>query len=170
MERIEDIIIELKQKDYRRFDIFYNLTKKQVYFSIITIIKDPSLTEDLLQETYMKFLEKIDNVDKNKNISAYLVSIGRNLAINMYHKRKKEVYSEELLETIPAEVEPEEDVEILKILDILTQDEKDIVVMHVINDLKFREIAEILKKPLGTVLWIYTKAMKKLKEKVGDVI
>ena len=42
--------------------------------------------------------------------------------------------------------------------------------MHVINDLKFREIAEIIHKPIGTVLWVYNKAIKKLKEKVGDVI
>ena len=40
--------------------------------------------------------------------------------------------------------------------------------MHAINDLKFKEIASITKKPLGTVLWIYNKAIKKLKEKVGE--
>ena len=170
MDKIDDIVSELKQKDYHRFDTFYNLTKKQVYFSIITIIKDSQLTEDLLQETYMKFLEKIDNCESGRNISAYLVSIGRNLAINVYNKRKKEVYSEEIFETIPAEEIAEDDQEIFKILDILSSDEKEIVVMHVINDLKFREIADIIHKPIGTVLWVYNKAIKKLKEKVGDVI
>lgn len=40
--------------------------------------------------------------------------------------------------------------------------------MHAINDLKFREIAEITQKPLGTVLWIYNKAIKKLQKKVGE--
>ena len=66
------------------------------------------------------------------------------------------------------EIQEETDDYIFKLLDELSRDEKDIVTMHVINDLKFREIADIMKKPLGTVLWIYNKAMKKLKEKVGE--
>jgi len=33
-----------------------------------------------------------------------------------------------------------------------------------------KEIVPIVGKPLGTVLWIYNKAIKKLKEKVGDVL
>ncbi|HBY65483.1 MAG TPA: RNA polymerase subunit sigma-24, partial [Acholeplasmataceae bacterium] len=37
-------------------------------------------------------------------------------------------------------------------------------------DLKFKDIVPIVDKPLGTVLWIYNKAIKKLKEKVGDVL
>jgi len=36
--------------------------------------------------------------------------------------------------------------------------------------LKFREIVPIVDKPLGTVLWIYNKAIKKLKEKAVDFI
>ena len=47
---------------------------------------------------------------------------------------------------------------------------KEVVTLHVINDLKFKEIAKIMKKPLGTVLWIYNKAIKKLRDKVGDVL
>ena len=39
--------------------------------------------------------------------------------------------------------------------------------MHTINDLKFKEIAQILDKPLGTILWIYNKAIKEIKRKVG---
>ena len=169
MEQIHDIIKELRQQNYARFDVFYRLTKQQVFFAILSIIKDQSLTEDLLQETYMKFLEKINNFKEGSNPYAYLTQIGRNLAIDLYNQRKKEIRSEEIFETIPAE-EPEEETsdEIFKILDELNDDEKEIVVMHAINDLKFREIADITKKPLGTVLWIYNKAIKKLKTKVGE--
>ncbi len=66
------------------------------------------------------------------------------------------------------EEESYDDPDILKLLDYLSKDEREIVVMHVINDLKFREIARIMNKPLGTVMWIYNKAMKYLKEKVGE--
>jgi len=170
MDRIDEMIEELKVKNYTSFELFYNLTKNQVFYAIVSIIKDRNLAEDLMQDTYMKFLEKIEQYKPGSNITAYLSQIGRNLAINTYNKRKKEVRSEEIFETIPSPEEKEENEEIFKILDLLEKDEKEIVVLHVINNLKFREIAEITHKPLGTVLWIYNKAIKKLKEKVGDIL
>lgn len=171
MDQIHEIIEQLRKKDYSSFDTFYALTKKQVFFAIVSIVKDQDLTEDLMQDTYVKFLEKIDQYRSGENPYAYLSRIGRNLAINTYNKRKKEVVSEEIFETIPSEevVQEEDEQDILKILDLLDQDEKEVVTLHVINDLKFREVAETMDKPLGTVLWIYNKAIKKLKQELGEV-
>ena len=56
----------------------------------------------------------------------------------------------------------------MELLNDLDDVAKEIVVQHVINELKFKEIAKIVDKPLGTVLWIYNKAMKDLKRKVED--
>ncbi len=170
MERIQEIIRELKMKNYTHFDTFYLLTKQQVFFTIVGIIKDQSLAEDLLQDTYMRFLEKIDQFKEGGNPYAYLTTIGRNLAFNLYHERKKVVQSEEIFETIPSPQEPDDPSDdILELLNLLDLEEREIVTMHVINDLKFREIAGIMKKPLGTVLWLYNKAMKKLKQEVGEI-
>ncbi len=170
MDNIHVIIEELKKRDYSSFDTFYDLTKNQVFYAIINIIKDHSLAEDLMQDTYVKFLEKIDDYKSNSNPYAYLSTIGRNLAINMYNKRKREIVSEEIFETIAAPIVEEPNDEIFKILDLLDPIEKEIVTLHVINDLKFREIVPIVDKPLGTVLWIYNKAIKKLRERADDFI
>ncbi|RJX23722.1 MAG: RNA polymerase sigma factor [Acholeplasma sp.] len=169
MEKVKDIIRELRVRNYNHFDTFYSLTKQQVFFAIYAIVKDQSVAEDLLQDTYMRFLEKIDHFKDGYNPVSYMTSIGRNLAFNYYNEKKKEIVSDDYMDMIPApEEETEDDPDILALLDLLTQDEREIVVMHVINDLKFREIAEVTQKPLGTVLWIYNKAMKYLKEKVGE--
>lgn len=172
MDNIHHIIKELKKRDYSHFDTFYHLTKNQVFYAIVSIVKDQSLAEDIMQDTYLKFLEKIDQYEEGRNPYAYVSTIGRNLAINTYHQRKKEVYSEELFETIPSPEETTDfdEQDIFKILDLLEDKEREIVTLHVINDFKFREIAEMVDKPLGTVLWIYNKAMKKLKEKAGDFL
>lgn len=169
MEKMEQIIVELKQNNYASFDEFYNLTKNQVFYAIVAVIKDRMLAEDLLQDTYLKFLEKIDQYQLGSNVYAYLSQIGRNLAINLYNRRKKEFHNDEIIEQIPAQEESKtDDEEIFKLLDYLDIKEREMVVLHVINDLTFREISEITKKPLGTVLWIYNKAIKKLKGKVGE--
>lgn len=170
MDQIHEIIEQLREKDYRSFDTFYNLTKNQVFYAIINIVKDKDLAHDIMQDTYIKFLEKIDQYKSGSNPYAYISMIGRNLAINTYNKQKRIIRSDELLESIPAEKDVEPNEDIFKILDLLSEDEKEVVTLHVINDLKFKEIAKIMKKPLGTVLWIYNKAIKKLRDKVGDVL
>jgi len=170
MDNIHLIIRELKQKNYQSFDAFYNLTKNQVFYAIISVVKDNDLAEDIMQDTYVKFLEKIDQYKDGANPYAYLSTIARNLAINTYNQRKREVYSEEIFETIPSPEENNDEEDIFKILDLLDPDEREVVTLHIINNLKFREIVPIVDKPLGTVLWIYNKAIKKLKEKVGDIL
>lgn len=169
MVTLKQMIRQFKQKDYQSFDIFYHQTKQKVFFAVINIIKDESLVDDIMQEAYLKFLKNIDKVKSDGNVSAYLQRIARNLAIDLYNERKKEVYGDEIFETIPAEEEIHQE-EIFEILEMLEPDEKEVVTLHIINDLKFREIAEMMDKPLGTVLWLYQKSLKKLKEKVGDYI
>jgi RNA polymerase sigma-70 factor, ECF subfamily len=171
MDQIHEIIKELKQRNYQSFDVFYNLTKNQVFYAIINIVKDKSQAEDLMQDTYLKFLEKIDQYKDGNNPYAYLSKIARNLAINYYHQDKKIVYNDEIIDHSDSLYESiEENEDIFKLLNILSDIEKEVVTLHVINDLKFKEIAGILKKPLGTILWIYNKAIKKLKEKAGDIL
>ena len=171
MKKLKPYVLEFKKKNYDHFDEFYEMTKKQLFFIIIQIIKDEDLTNDLMQETYLKFLKSIDQVKVNQNISAYLSMIARNLAIDLYRKRKKEIVADDLIANLPDDQVPYENNEdIFKILDHLEEDEREIVILHVLNDLKFREIADIIEKPLGTVLWIYQKAIKKLKGKIGDYL
>jgi len=167
MDDFKDIILQFKKKDYRSFDAFYAQTKKSVYFTILNILGDPNLTEDIMQEAYMMFLQKIDLVDPDKNIKAYLLTIARNLSINLYHKRKHEVLSDELVLLVASE-EEHDDPEVLEILNLLDEAEREVITQRIINDLKFKDIARITNKPLGTVLWIYQKGIRTLREKVGD--
>ena len=167
MDRIHQMIEAFRQKDYASFDEFYGLTKKQVFFAIASIIKDQDLVEDLMQDTYIRFLEKIDQYQSNQNPYAYLSTIGRNLAINLYNKRKRTVYNDEIFEQIPSDDETSDEMDIHAMLSHLDLDERQVVTLHIVNNLKFREIAKIMDKPLGTVQWLYHKALRVLKEKYG---
>ena len=50
-----------------------------------------------------------------------------------------------------------------EMLDRLNETERSIYLLRVVKQLKNREIAEIMGMPLGTVLWHYSRAVKKLK-------
>lgn len=157
------------KKEYDHFDEFYQLTERQVYFSIYSIVKSNDVTADLMQETYMKFLDKIDQYNPKYSVKTYLNTIARNLAINYYNKAKKDIHSEEVLSYIPSSDGVDENMLVLDLLDLLDIDKRYIVTMHVINGYKFREIAAMMDMKLGTVQWHYHEAIKFLKTKVGDI-
>lgn len=168
---LDEIIEELRQANYAHFDEFYNATKKNVFFTIASIIKDRSTIDDLMQDTYIKFLENISKYQKNTKINAYLSTVAHNIAINYYNREKRLVHDEDVIDYIPNDDDKSknryENIEVLDMLKDLDDVSKEIVILHTINDLKFKDISKIVDKPLGTVLWIYNKAIKKLRKKAG---
>ena len=167
IKNLEDIIEEFRVGNYDSFDEFYHQTNKQLYVFIYDIIRNRQSSEDLLQETYMRFLNHIDKYKKNTNYFNFLVTIARNLAINEYHKQKRMVYDEEYIYSVKEE-SPTDVPDLFYLLDYLNEKEREIVILHMIDNLKFKEIAKMKDKPLGTFLWLYNKAIKKLKRKVEE--
>jgi len=167
IKNLEDIIEEFRVGNYDSFDEFYHQTNKQLYVFIYDIIRNRQSSEDLLQETYMRFLNHIDKYKKNTNYFNFLVTIARNLAINEYHKQKRMVYDEEYIYSVKEE-SPTDVPDLFYLLDYLNEKEREIVILHMIDNLKFKEIAKMKDKPLGTILWLYNKAIKKLKRKVEE--
>ena len=141
-----------------------------IYFTALAILKEHSLAEDILQDTYLSFFANINDVKLTNNIYAYLSTIARNLSINLINKQKSVLSNDEILVSTP-DNEKKIDRDIDNILNLLdSQEEREIITLHVILDYKFIEISRIVDKPLGTVLWIYNKAIKKLKERIGEII
>ncbi|MDD3477476.1 MAG: RNA polymerase sigma factor [Candidatus Izemoplasmatales bacterium] len=170
MENInfDDYIDLLIEKDDKAFEIIYEHTKRGVFSMIISIVHDKSQTEDLMQDTYIKMLKNIRSYQKGRNFNAWLNQIAKNVAIDFYRKTKSvSVYdpmeqgyvfdeAQEQKEAIPYEIE--------EMIQPLDSTERQIVLLHIVSDLKFKEIAASVEKPLGTVLWIYNKAIRKMKQ------
>lgn len=164
------IIKEFKNNNLSNFNTFYNLTHRQVFFSAYSILKDHGLAEDVMQETFINFLNNIHDFKIGHNVYSYLSIIARNLAINIYNKQKHVAINDIYFVNEKTD-EKVIDKDVDKILSLLDDDkEKEVVTYHVILEYKFIEISKIINKPLGTVLWIYNKAMKKLKERVGELL
>ena len=65
-------------------------------------------------------------------------------------------------------VTPEDRLLIGACMERLTQEERQIVVLHAVSGFRHREIAQILQLPLPTVLSKYHRALKKLKKYVTE--
>jgi len=166
----DDYIDLLKEKDNQAFELVYEHTKRGVFSIIIAIVKDKSMTEDLMQDTYIKMLKNIHSYQKGRNFPAWLLQIAKNIAIDYYRKNHSvSVYDpieesyvfDELAQEPETPNKPSYEVE--EMIRPLDATEREIVLLHVVSDLKFKDISETTGKPLGTVLWIYNKAIKKMK-------
>ena len=91
-EQMHEIITQLKHNNMEVFDDFYELTKRQVYMSILSIVKNKTICDDLMQDTYLKFLANIHRYKEKTNVIAFIVTIARNIAINSYNKQKNEMF------------------------------------------------------------------------------
>ncbi|MCR5350587.1 MAG: RNA polymerase sigma factor [Acholeplasmatales bacterium] len=163
----DEFVKEFKENNYIHFKEFYDLTSKNVYFTAYGILKDSDLANDILQETYMTFLEKIDDYKNGKNVYAYLSMIARNKSINLYNRDKRIVSNEEIvINKYDDSNDYKKFNEILSYLD--DELDREIIIYHIILDYTFKKIAQIIDMPLGTTLWRYNKALKTLKERIGD--
>ena len=172
MDRIDtnqmhDVIIQLKNNNMDAFDDFYELTKRQVYVSILSIVKNRMIADELMQDTYLRFLNNIHKYKEKTNVIAFIVTIARNLSINEYNRRKKETLCD-FIDTKSSYIENTPTPLLDLVYEVLSGDELQVFIFHIVDGLKHREIAKIMKKPIGTITWLYNKALKKMKEKVGE--
>lgn len=162
---LKELLIQLQNDKMEYFDEFYNLTKNKVFYMAYSILQDYQLSEDILQDTYVKFLKHKNKVKVDGNILSYLLEISKNLSLNYVNKHKKVVNIDNI--TFKYEEQYQEEFEELKLVKdmkkILNENEFQIVILKIINELTNNEIAQLLNKPLGTVLWTYNNAIKKLR-------
>lgn len=162
---LKELLIQLQNDKMEYFDEFYNLTKNKVFYMAYSILQDYQLSEDILQDTYIKFLKHKKKVKVDGNILPYLLEISKNLSLNYVNKHKKVVNIDNIV--FKYEEQYQEKFEELKLVKdmkkILNENEFQIVILKIINELTNNEIATLLNKPLGTVLWTYNNAIKKLR-------
>ena len=163
---LNEVFLELKRGDQSHFNWFYENSKKQLFYNIFSYTKNYELSEDLLQETYVKFLTNIKNIDDKVNVLGYLMVMSKNITLDYFKKNNR-------IETLNEEDISFEDNKIYetmlvsKIKEILNDIEFKILILHILGELTFNEIKDIVKKPLGTVLWIYNKSLKKVRKELN---
>ena len=163
---LNEVFLELKRGDQSHFNWFYENSKKQLFYNILSYTKNYELSEDLLQETYVKFLTNIKNIDDKVNVLGYLMVMSKNITLDYFKKNNRiETLNEEDVSFEDNKIH--ETMLVSKIKEILNDIEFKILILHILGELTFNEIKDIVKKPLGTVLWIYNKSLKKVRKELN---
>lgn len=156
-------IVALHNGDKIAFEEIYKYLKTPMYTIILRITQDKALSEDILQEVFIKLYQSPPK-PPIKNSRAYIFQMARNLAIDNVRKQPQfaDLESIENIVYLPTD-DFSQKMDIDHALKTLPLQECQIVSLHINGQLKFREIAAMMDIPLGTVLWKYQKAVGRLR-------
>lgn len=171
-KELHSIFTNLRIDKEKSFNELYEKYSKLIYNIAFSILKSRENSEDVMQNVFSK-IYKLDNEKlPSDNEASWLYSITKNEAINYMKKLKKEVsiedidyvqYDDKDLENIIDKDSYE------KIMDKLDKTEKEIVSLKIIGNMKFKDIAQLLDMPIGTVQWKYYTALHSLKIILGNL-
>lgn len=168
-KHLDSLIAEMQQTgDEDAFAEFYQQTAGGLFSFLLSITRERSVAEDIMQDTYIKFRLNVQSYEIGTNPAAFLMQIGKRTAFNELRKRSRERqvdFSEWEIADNSFDIVDKTDTTVLDaVRKYLKADEAQIIMLHVVSGFKHREIAEIMDKPLGTVLWSYNNSLKKLKK------
>ncbi|MCD7728551.1 MAG: RNA polymerase sigma factor [Clostridia bacterium] len=166
-EKLERKIEAFAGGDKRAFGYIYDSTSKPAYFAILYIVKNKADAEDLLHDTYIKAINAISSYEHGTNFTAWLIRIGKNLALNFIERKKREISTDFDAEAWKYGTHETETPYIFDVAaKVLPEDEYEIVMLCQVTGYNRLEVAEFLNMAIGTVTWKNNEALKKLKREL----
>ena len=153
-------------EDSHSLEELYHRTRTAVYGLVLSYLKHPQDAEDVTQDAFVRIWDTAASYRPQGKPMAWLLTVARNLALMRLRERgKTQELTDEEWSALPARA-PDvttEDRHVLRAaLSLLSEQERQVVMLHAVTGLKHREIAQLLELPLATVLSKYRRALKKL--------
>jgi RNA polymerase sigma-70 factor (ECF subfamily) len=172
------------RKEKKRFELESMKYLNQLYSAALRLTKNEAEAEDLVQDTYVRATVFRDRFQTGTNLRAWLFKIMTNLFINKYRRRMTEtrILADEdhrLSMWSPGLVEYCKDPEktyfegllgddVKRALDEINDDFRMVVLLADLHDFSYKEIAEILDCPVGTVMSRLYRGRRALQAKLTD--
>ncbi|MEO6731441.1 MAG: sigma-70 family RNA polymerase sigma factor [Ferruginibacter sp.] len=144
-----------------------NRYKDRIYTSIYLLVKDKYMAEDLFQDVFIRIIDTLKGgryTDEGKFLP-WALRIAHNMCVDHFRKVKRspsiktsddrdifEVlnFSEPSAENRMIQMQSHERVR--KMIDMLPQDQREVIILRHYADLSFKEIAELTKCSINTAL------------------
>ena len=182
----DDLINAAQKGSQEAITELYNHTYQSVYFVIRSMIRaDEETVQDLIQDTYLKAFQKLNQLRESEKFSAWVKKIARNSTVDYLRKNKEVHFSalsndesfgefdfedEEPSHMPDLELDRQETSRILRqVLDSLPNGQRAIISMHYLQDMPVEEIAVLLGKKEGTIKAQLSNGRKNMAKKIREM-
>jgi len=165
-----------EQAAAERFELEAMPHLNDLFRTATRLLGERSQAEDAVQEVYFQAWKSFDRFEPGTNCRAWLFKI---LFHCVHHQRRKwlrfpllketEEFIEANLTYTPPIPEHLTDSDILSALDQIPADFRAVVLLVDVEEFAYKEVAEILSVPIGTVMSRLSRGRKLLREKLVDV-
>jgi RNA polymerase sigma-70 factor, ECF subfamily len=148
-----------------------------IYRLLARLCRDAHLAEDLTQETFAAAWANIGSFAGTSSLATWLHRIAYRKFLDSRRQGARAVavdfdqaFSEVRAiggDPLAAVIADEESHRLHQALDRLPPLERDVLVLHYLQGLSYREVAQVLDEPVGTVKWRTSRALDELKNLLG---
>lgn len=163
--------------DRIKFVKLYEIYAQKMQYVAESMLHDKFEAENIVHDTFITIIENLNRIDDNDchRTWNYIVTILKNKCINVIHKNKKIVYSDnyDIFENTGKSnediiIEKESEACLVKLIQELKYPYKEVLYLKYYNDMDIREIAGIINVSYDNVRQILSRGKKKLMKKMKE--
>ncbi len=163
------------EEDKQKLSAIYRKYYSIMAYTVGKYLDDEYDIEDVVHDAMMKVIDSIDIIDTNneKKTKVLLVVIARNRAQNFLRAKEKQTlyetdvdYTGDFCADDPLDLVISRDTldAVLKVIDSLSDEYRDVCLLKYVNGLNEKEIAELLDMPQNVVKFRAYRAKRNLRE------
>lgn len=162
----------LSDKEMLRVEQIFVKYSKDIYYYVYSLTHNDFLSQDIVDNTFLKWIDAKPNIEDEEEIFRYLLRIARNLAFDKYHDDKhyyffndEEDY-EKTMESIPDpdSGQSERNIQVSVVMELMHKllglTESYIVYSHAALGYEFTKLAEMTGLTIRQVRYTYFKSLE----------
>lgn len=154
----------------------YEKYRDNLLIIALAVLFEPSEAEDVVQDVFVKFVQRLDEFELRRNLKGFLGVCAANCARDRNKVARKNVGIDEIAElsgdnpnVLDDIILNDDTLRLRSALEKLSEEQRQIVILHSRADMSLSKIAKELSLPVNTVKSRYRYAMEKLRKWLDEV-